>query len=233
MAIDLSLAFSVTTGTASSNTIIAVPSGTQDGEFLLSLVSNRMNATEDHSIALPGGWTSILESVDPVGRVANVHLAYRRAASEPANYTWTHDTVVDFHSGFIWRLTGVKASGSPIGASQVTHDNVGASTFDAAGITTTADGSAVVAIRVHRNAGLAVSNAELGGSAITTRQNSDDPAGKAAVFADIKASAGATGNFTGTDNDNDRTLIVLELLAAGGASSILKAMLGGRFVSGR
>lgn len=207
--INLGQAFSnfSSSGTVTDIGPITKPAGTVDGDFLLGIFVARDDAAAV-PITLPSGWTSIVEVTDPGFRVATTHVAYRRASSEPSTYTATHAAAL-VNAGVIWRLTGVVGSGDPeSGTRSVVHDNVGGFSWSATGMTTANNNAAVISIRVHRNIAITASNMQMNGVACTERIDVD----KIAICADILATAGATGTFTGDDTqDNDRTLVVFAL----------------------
>jgi hypothetical protein len=215
--IDLTLTGANATATTGTSLQISVPSGTVDGNFMLAIVKCRENAgAVSNPITLPSGWTSIVQLYDATNRVTDVHIAYRRASSEPANYTWTCSFDVSGGGNFcglIWRMSGVIGSGNPEdGTRSSVFDNGAAANFNVAGMTTTAADSAVICLRIHRGAATRCSSETLGGTSITEYFDVD----AITACGRIQAAAGATGNWAGTDDDggNDRYCITLALLKA-------------------
>ena len=201
------------TSVASGNIITNVPANTVDGDFLLFIGCVRGTVSFDYPFTNPGGWTTIHASVDGSLRVSNIHVAYKRASSEPGSYTWTVDSAADVGGGVMWRLTGVVGSGDPTSGTPVaTHDNTaGSVNWTATGMTTADANAGVVGCHYMRNTGFTVTAQTLDGSAFP--ELIEIP--KIAICAQIQAAAGATGTFEGTDGeDNDRSSLVFALKPA-------------------
>lgn len=209
MAINPALAFGTLTSGIRTNSTIPKPSGAVDGDFLLGVLVVQPDVT----VTLPASWTLIVSDLDAGDRVSRTVVAYKRASSEGADWTWTHASTTS--SGAVWRLTGVVASGNPEDATRsVAHAD--APTFTWTAITTATANSLVVGIMGKRTDTST-------SSATTLTERLDQP--KLMIMADVQASAGTTGTKTATESDaNDCTMILLalkEAAAGGGGSSLL------------
>lgn len=206
---------SITTGTSLT---VNVPSGTVDGDFLLAVIACRDAASISNNVITPPGgapFTTIQYYSDGTVRLSDAIIQYRRASSEPASYTWTCAADVVGGGGFagvIIRMSGVIAAGNPEdSANSIANEGGGGASFDVAGITTTANGSAVFGIRLARTQVLTCSAETM--NAVTIPEIFDGD--KIVVCGQVQTTAGATGNFAGTDSvTNDRYVGVLAIKAA-------------------
>jgi hypothetical protein len=153
----------------------------------------------DITPTLPSGWTTIKAGVDSIVRVGRFNIAFLvRGASAP-DLTWTHSSVAS--SLFVYRLPGVFSTGDPNDATATQVDDITANPHTFSGLTTATDNSAVIAIAMRRSA---ISQ----GSASTYTERLD-MTGDFFVMADLKATAGATGNPEFTESDDNDTINVL------------------------
>jgi hypothetical protein len=210
LAIDLTLASATLSGATRTNSTISKPASTVDGDFLLSCLYTEA----DIAVTLPSGWTLITNADSPGSRAIDLHIAYKRASGEGANWTWTHAS--GFTAGFVQRMTGVVASGDPQDATLSQNNGTGSgatTTINWTTITTATANSAVCGIAAHWN------NGTLSAETLTERVNS----GNVVLIADIQAAAGATGGESGSWNSNDDYLAVLlalkEETGGGGATN--------------
>jgi hypothetical protein len=81
-----------------TNTTISKPTGTVDGDFLLGVIY----VEDDIAVTLPAGWTLIV-TYDHPNTPFDIVIAYKRASSEGANWTWTHASAST--SGFVARFS--------------------------------------------------------------------------------------------------------------------------------
>lgn len=204
MAINPSLAFGTLTSGVRTNSTVPKPSGTVDGDFLLSVIVVQPDVT----VTLPAGWTLIVSDLDAGDRVSRTVVAYKRASGEGSDWTWNHASSTS--SGAVWRLTGVVASGNPEDATRsVAHAD--APTFTWTSITTATANSLVVGIMGKRSATST-------SSATSLTERLDHP--KIMIMADVQASAGASGAKTAAESDaNDSTMILLALKEEAGSTN--------------
>ena len=224
MAIDLSLSFATLGSGVRVNSTIAEPSGAAVGDFLLACLMLVQDITT--SVTLPSGWTLIFRDDDAAnpylpGRVGSTIVSYiRRGASAP-DLTWVHASTTT--TGWVWRITGVVASGSPEDATRSTvYDDSNPMTTTS--ITTATADAAVIALRSKRQASTT-------GSSSTMTERLD--ISHLYVQADIQAVAGATGAKNVTDsaeNDGEDFLIALKPAAADGDPE--GRLIGGKLLHG-
>ena len=203
MAIDPTLAFATLAYATRTNATIAKPTGVVDGDFLLAGIY----VEGDIAVTAPSGWT-LIANVDHVTVAMDLWLYYKRASGEGASWLWTHSSAPS--SGWVWRLTGVVASGDPENATRSVNDQGGSATVTWNSITTATDGALVIALcSQYDTAG------RFSGSTLTERLDMDD----LFVSADVQATAGATGNKTATSSESasyqSAVLLALKPAAAG------------------
>lgn len=109
------------TGNNVTTTVITKPSSTADGDMLLLaiLVSESVGVTP----TVTGSWTQkVRQDMVATGdnQDSTLILYYRRASSEPADYTITWDgTYGNYGAAHILRYTGVTKSGDPFRTTNV------------------------------------------------------------------------------------------------------------------
>lgn len=165
-----------------TTTVLPKPTGTVDGDFLLTAISIGSSRT----ITTLSGWTLITAynfSTD-----YRVYVWYKRASSEGTDYTWTASGGA-YTEGICWRMTGVVSTGDPQDATLCIATGEGA-TVTATAITTATANAAVIQI-------ISTSNdyTTLSGTTMTERYDSGVTMG---VAADIQPSAESSGNKQGT-----------------------------------
>lgn len=99
----------------SASYTVAVPTGTANGDLLIGVVASDFGTSAGNSF--PAGWTALTTSTyDPGTNLMHVKLYARVAASEPVNYTISHDSSDSVAA--ILRVTGWDSAsgiGSAIG----------------------------------------------------------------------------------------------------------------------
>lgn len=143
-----------------------------------------------------------------LSRVARTNVAYKRASSEPADWTWTHSS--GSSCAAVWRLTGVVSTGAPEDATHNSVDNILGNPYTITQISTATANSAVIYILSRR------SSTSTGSS--TTLTERLDMSG-ILIAADVQASAGNTGSKTCTESDaNDCRIFLMALKEEGAAA---------------
>jgi hypothetical protein len=181
----------VETGTGASSVVMTVPTGTAVGDLLVAHV----DAAGTGAITAPSGWTSL---VSGAGSATYGTFRYRVATAADAagaSYTWdlgSSRKAVGRMASYVGVNTGT--IGTPTG-------NAGTSTtITFTGVTTAVANSLVVLSGLGYNASGAISLTPPGTA--TTRINTPTSSSGSQVrgyLGDfIKATAGATGNLTGT-----------------------------------
>lgn len=166
----------------------AVPSGTLDGDIMVAFVSisNTTTVLTDAT-----GWTFLEETLP--GATQRIRSYWRRAASEPASYTWSISPSAAFGVA-VSSIRDCLASGTPIDGS-VTENTGATATATATGITT-ANNNTMLVMGAH-----ALGTRSYSASTLT---ECHDTVGEALtgpstfVAAGIQASAGASGNKDAT-----------------------------------
>lgn len=177
-----------------TNSVLPVPVGTVDGDILIVGCYNEAPVTP------PAGWNQIV--LHPNGNQPYDLIAYwRRASSEPASYTWTH--VNGGTTLFMAAFHGGKETGDPQDATFTENEGTGTS-LTGLGVTTGTNNSMLLLI----------------GGLWNWSNNVSPPSGMSeivdntAIYLAIQkiATAGATGNKTGTIGaSDDWTAIVLAI----------------------
>lgn len=197
---------STTTYTSRTNIPITAPSGIADSDILLAGICTGLNGTPP-TPAL-AGWAAFGTTtlVNGAGFQVRETILWKRAASESGSYTFTHSTASSV--GWMGAFPGCIASGTPLSATS-NNTGVSGSTSTGTGITTTAANSWLL---------------WLGHDFADTTNNLTPPSGMTEiadltllyVANELRASAGATGNRTMTNNSTSGPWAVrmVELLAA-------------------
>ena len=96
-----------------TNSTIATPTGVVDDDILIATVFAG-NLTTAPPVTPPAGWTQIGTTSSPAlsGFFANYYVWWKRAAGEPANYTFTH--IAAFSTASIVAYSGCIATSNPI-----------------------------------------------------------------------------------------------------------------------
>jgi hypothetical protein len=132
--------YAETGGTLTANTTqatLAVPAGTEAGDFLLTIVGIAFQFPETNPA--PSGWTLLIDE----GGSADLLVYYRVAdGTEPSTYTFTFGDARRTKAA-MFRFTGVDTT-TPIDATGTTNDNF--PNPDAPSVTTTVDGALIVRI---------------------------------------------------------------------------------------
>jgi hypothetical protein len=198
--IALNLEYATKAYSTVTNTTINKPTNTADGDFLISVLQISTNIT----YTLPAGWTLIVDYAD--GNYFHTVVAYKRASSESANWTWVHASAGTI--GFVQRITGVIATGDPEDCTRSVLNSNGAA-LNWPSITTATDGAAVIGI---------FGDYYSGSVASTSLTERIDITG-IGLFSDLQATAGVSGNKTGTLTGNSAIwqtiLIALRPVASG------------------
>ena len=207
MAIDLSLNIQTLAGATRANSTVTKPTGTASGDLLLCGLYCELGSAQ--TVTVPSGFTEITTVFDP-SEDFRIVLAYRHAdGTEGASFAWTH--ISTWTNAFCWRLTGTVTSGSPEDATRSTNNGTG-TLITSTGITTATDGAALIQM-----AGTYSS----GGFTLSTLTEYVD-LDSSGVFADLQATAGASGNKTVTTGSAGWAAMLIALKpAAGGAASVV------------
>lgn len=186
MALSFIAASSGNNGGGATTLVLSVPASTLDGDIMIATVTVRGGTGT--TITAPAGW-NLIRRVDSTTTLAAQATYWRKAASEPASYTWTISS--NKASGGIETYRGVNQT-TPIDAENG-QANASATNITAPSITTTANGAMLVgAFGIANDSAVTkpptmierYTNASTGGSASTrTRTESAD---------ESQASAGAT-----------------------------------------
>lgn len=90
----------------SDSAVIAVPSGTVDGDLLVTFISSARDGI--FPVTPPSGWTGVISQ--EWGNDGPITLVYiREASSEPSNYTWNFNSSENFTATML-RITGWSGS---------------------------------------------------------------------------------------------------------------------------
>jgi len=73
-------------GSAAANVTVAVPTGTLDNHMMVYVLSK----DDTGAVTWPGGWSILIEMTQ---NSCYLGIGYKRAASEPANYTWNFSSI--------------------------------------------------------------------------------------------------------------------------------------------
>ncbi len=167
---------------------------------------------EAGTLTLPAGWTQIVETRDNGSNAIYLTVAWKRASSEGASYTFTLSTST-WRAGVILAFSGCATSGSPVDT--YATDNTTLSVPRLASITTSvADTMRVGYFGDYDSGGL---------TAGTSGMTESSGNGAVESFYAAQASAGASGtisNFGGFVASGDWASVHLALLPAGGSSQI-------------
>lgn len=134
-------------GTATTTTVVNLPVGTQDGDYLLAFINKDIDSL--HTLTPPDGWTLVTsQETTSLG----LYVYSKFASSEGSTYSWSISGSARSWSVGIHCYRGVSAV-NPVNASAT---STGTTTADVAfpAVTTTVGGCQVVAVRaVRRNTG--------------------------------------------------------------------------------
>ena len=120
-----------------TSTVVNKPTGTLDDDIMIA----NIYVEDDVAVTAPTGWT-LIANLDHPTSTFDIHVYWKRAASEGANYTWTHNNT--WRNGMISSFIGCITTGDPQDAT-ATNANGTASPEVAAAITTvTNDAMAVI-----------------------------------------------------------------------------------------
>lgn len=173
-----------TAGSTSDTVVISVPSATVDDDIMIAGIYTE---SDGQAITAPGGWT-LLVTMDNGTGAFRTRWYWRRASSEPADYTWTA-TGSSWLGGGITAYSGAITTGSPIDANG-SGDTGGADTSAVATSITTTVADTLIVYGMHN----------VGGVTATPPSGMTERVDVASYYgADVaQASAGATGNKTAT-----------------------------------
>jgi len=176
---------STSTVSASTNLVLSVPSGVQDGDLLIAfLVVNGSGNLP----GLPSGWNSI-DAISATGPSARSY--YRVASSEPASYSFSITS--NDSAGVMVSYTGANTA-SPIDKHSAFNRLTGGTTATATGVTTDKDGCMLVFVT-----GVAVGESSFTGPTSYNQRGTPTDTSAAALVADIlQNTQGATGNISAT-----------------------------------
>lgn len=175
MTIAFRAAATVTNGTAGTSVTVARPTGTANGDFLLAWIGFRGTAAPTP----PAGWTTLGVGTNASGPVS-LGCYYKTAVSEPANWTWTIASAINF--GLVEAYTGV--DGNPIVDSNFQTSG--------AGTVFTPPPTAILRFGLGVSAAAAVRTAS--GTATTWTPSGTERA-------DVSTNTGAGNDITGTAQD--------------------------------
>jgi hypothetical protein len=118
-----------TTGNSGGTVVIPVPTGTQNGDMMIAVVTYAVGG----SVTVPSGWTAINVGTNFLREMRSY---FRVASSEPASYTWTFGSP-DFARNGV--MVSIKDANATLGANAV------ATGFTVPSLSVTVDGSLLVA----------------------------------------------------------------------------------------
>lgn len=179
----------LTSGTTTTTTLtIAKPSAVADGDLLV--VSLYTDPTTVSTV--PGGWTLVgWADQNGASNSFDVRVYWKRAASEGASWDWVFAGSV-WVTWFCAAYTGGLAAGDALDGTATTQVTAGSiTTIDMPSITTTVDGSMLIAAL-----GNYAVTTWTSGTAPITNERSDVDAH--ALYDGIQATAGASGTKTFT-----------------------------------
>jgi len=129
-----------TTYASRVSTTLTPPAGLTNGDILIATIFvGRGSAPMNPS--LPGGWAEFgtKTAVTDGGFYGDLHIYWKRAASESGDYLFTTGITAHSTQGLLKAYSGCKATGTPLAA---TSNNTGTGTAEVGtGITTTAANS--------------------------------------------------------------------------------------------
>ncbi len=189
--------------------IISVPAGVLDDDILIAVIA----IEDDVTVTAPGGWTLIRQD-DHTGAVMDLYTWWRRAASEPADYTWTFASA--WRVGGMLAYSGAITTGDPQDATASGAEGDSTSIV-ATGITTANDNSMLVQVAESLGGG-----AYSGGTAPVTNERIDLGGGSGfGAYDGVQATAGASGSKTLTQSITGQYLTqLIAIRAAGGGAAI-------------
>ncbi len=167
-----------------TNSTMSAPANVAVGNFLLAALTKWDNA----ATTPPGGWASIQKLNHSYGH--SVELFYYRYASG-ASWEWVHGNTSTI--GFVWRFTGVVASGDPEDCAGTENESGGTDPLSCASITTATAGACLVQVFTGSDDTITWSSETL-----TERFENTSGANSIAACADLQAGAGASGAKAGT-----------------------------------
>src|SRR4030095_227044 len=200
------------TSSTTSNTTIAKPSGTTDGDVLLAAIS----ADEAAVIGPPAGWTEDASSgiTWSTSGARRIWLYYKVASSEGADWQWTHALYGT------WGIVGAWSggdTGTPNDAAATSNSGGSDTSVIATGLTTATSNAMHVIIWTNQTDT---------GSITTPSGYTDERSGNVTfgIFDKIIASPGAVGNQTITSANNDMwAAFSIAIRASGAGASATKA----------
>lgn len=179
------------TGNGVGSVALSVPTGTVNDDILIAVV---LVSTAD-AVTAPAGWT-LKNSQAYNGAAGSINTYWRRAAGEPASYTWTSAGTPDWNAVML-AYSGVTTTGDPIdaiGALAVAAN--GTDAVDAPSITVTNAQSMLVCAFAVR-----ATNSFTPPPGMTERADvSAALVDGSLALADLLVAAGATGTRTATRN---------------------------------
>jgi hypothetical protein len=197
----------VAAGNASGgNLTINKPSGVVNGDILVVGFYR-----EAGTLTLPAGWTQVVETRDNGSDAIYLTVAWKRASSEGASYTFTLSTST-WRAGVILAFSGCATSGSPVDT--YATDNTTLSVPRLASITTSVANTMRVGYFSDYNSG--------GLTAGTSGMTESSGNGAVESFYAAQASAGASGtisNFGGYVASGDWASVHLALKPDTGGSA--------------
>ena len=184
-----------------TTTTFTAPSGITNDDILICAFYYS-GYTPPAAPTVPSGFTLFATMLDITDGSWHIEqrIYWKRASGESGNYSFTHSSFAT--QGYIAAYSGCLTSGTPLGATSTNTATSGSSGVGT-GITTTADNSFLLFI----GADLSGSGGLTPPSGMTERRDLDD------YWADeLRASAGATGNRTQTNNGSGWGIRMVELL---------------------
>lgn len=177
--------------------VMTKPSGVVSGNLLVAALAVYDSTTV--TITPPAGWSAAAPVARrTTGNVINIFTFYKIAGgSEPSTYTFTN-SVSRYTVGVIARYTGANAT-TPIDTNTSGNSGSG-TTVTGTGITTTVANTRLICVTAGYNYGSSTP------SGMTDRAAFD---GVNHFFDQVAASAGSTGNRTGTQGGSDSWVAVM------------------------
>ena len=202
--------------------VVTKPSGVADGDLLIVGMYN-----DDCTISsVPSGW-ALVEEVENAMPTTDfwMRVYWKRASSEGASWTWTASTS-GWHGWVVQAYTGGLASGDPLDgtATEYTHADYARNIVLLPSITTTIDGSMLVAV-----CGNYDGRAWVSGTAPVTNERVD--ANGVSLYDGNLATAGASGIISvsiasAEANQIAGIMLALKPAAAGGVTGQGRLSLG-------
>ena len=182
-----------------TNPAVAAPGTIVDGDTLCLVFVVGTGSPPPPSVTLPSGFTNVTGSpfqvADAGGFTVDFYVATKTAASESGSYTVTHSSASS--DGVI--LCVSDSSGVTLGSIAQANGSNGQSETANSVTSTTAD--ALIAYLEH-NWSLHGSSSVPSASAPTLTEQLDSASSLLYVATGVKSTAGATGSWTQSDNDN-------------------------------